>query len=598
MKFIDDDTNECLTVCGDKYLYENRCYSKCPNNTKPINWPSNECVLSFNFSDPENLTQLDNNIITNIKDIYQKSSPLGLVYSINNSTMQIYGVNKNRKDNKDLLIRSNLTYIDFSNCIQKLYNGHSELNGKDLVVVKYDIGYKSDKAKINPVEYKVINPETGSTIPLDACGENSIIISYPLINILKSFASESKKLRNLQEDDKNSLNIREKFYKGKEIYLENEEIDSFNSESKLYTDMCYPFELNGKDLILEDRFNYLFPEYSFCESNCIYNRTDFIEERVICHCSPKREVNFERPFELQKTDATVQKSKDNQKGSLLKCLSKVKKISNSFGLIFGLLIILVEIGLAILTFLYNYRVFILRIRNKFYLNDGNNMDTENIGSINSLKNCNKKTNEEIVIKTSERNLEAPPKKTTQVNTKTNLNTKNNNNNNTKNNKNSKNKEKEDEENQKEQKSKKKASLDGQEVINIRKNNVRKETNIVDDRKEKISSSNSEDSYNEKNSIETVREMDEDDDDEGIFDAIKMEEKLLRVDFEFALNKNKAEILVMILTEILDKIYVIKAIFFIHKFELVTLYVSLYLLWHMLLVSFLSLFYNNSTLHNI
>ena len=88
--------------------------------------------------------------------------------------------------------------------------------------------------------------------------------------------------------------------------------------------------MNGKDLILEDRFNYLYPIYSFCESNCVYNKTDFIYQRVYCNCSPKEEVNFERNFELLKVDVDAKTVKDNQKGSILKCLSKVKNISKNF----------------------------------------------------------------------------------------------------------------------------------------------------------------------------------------------------------------------------------------------------------------------------
>ena len=78
----------------------------------------------------------------------------------------------------------------------------------------------------------------------------------------------------------------------------------------------------------------------------------------------------------------------------------------------------------------------------------------------------------------------------------------------------------------------------------------------------------------------------------------MEKNLLTIDYNNALRKNKAEIIVMILTEILDKIYIIKAIWLLQEYELFSLYFSLYLLWHMLTLSFLSLFYNNNTLNKI
>ena len=87
-------------------------------------------------------------------------------------------------------------------------------------------------------------------------------------------------------------------------------------------------------------------------------------------------------------------------------------------------------------------------------------------------------------------------------------------------------------------------------------------------------------------------------DETLFELIKNEEKLLTVDYNYALKKNKAEIIIIVLTEILDKIYLIKAIWLLQKYEIFSLYFSLYLLWHMLIVSFLSLFYTNDTLHKI
>ena len=55
---------------------------------------------------------------------------------------------------------------------------------------------------------------------------------------------------------------------------------------------------------------------------------------------------------------------------------------------------------------------------------------------------------------------------------------------------------------------------------------------------------------------------------------------------------------MILTEIVDKIYIIKDIFFLNKYELFSIYFSLYLLWHMLILFFICLFYTNNTIHNI
>ena len=584
--YIDADTNECLYACGNKYhfLQENQdyCYSSCPGNTALVDEISKECVEVINFDNPSDLKTLDEKVIDNIKEIYPKTSKGGLVYNVNNSTLQIYGVNKNRTEKQDLIMRNNLTYIDLRNCIDKIYEKNSLSEDTDIIIVKYDIALSN--SIIKPVEYKIINSKTGAEIPLDACEENSIIISYPLSDILKNFATE-KNLRNLEDTNNNNLNLnlREKFLKGKELNLEDGKIDSFNYNNKLYTDMCYPLKLNGKDLILEDRFNYLYPLYSFCESNCLYDRTDFSTERVYCNCSPKDGVNFQRTFELLDTKANIDDVKKKQKGSILKCLGKISDIGKNFGFFYGFIILLAEIAMLLLTIFYSYKVYMMRIKKKFDIdvNRTNNFDTENIESMNlSEEKKNRNKNEEI-IKTSERNLESgnPPKRNASK-LMPNI-----------------------EEDKKKDKLKKKNNdvkgneIEDPEVINIKKNknsNIKK--NNYDLKEEKVPSANSYNLYYGK-SLEDVS-INETDDDDNIFDLIKVEQKLLTIDYDLALKKNRAEILIMVITEILDKIYLIKAIWFLNKYELFSIYFSLYLLWHMLILSFLSLFYNNSTLHKI
>ena len=87
-------------------------------------------------------------------------------------------------------------------------------------------------------------------------------------------------------------------------------------------------------------------------------------------------------------------------------------------------------------------------------------------------------------------------------------------------------------------------------------------------------------------------------DDSILNIIKKEEKLLTVDYNYALKKNRGEFIIMIITEILDKIYLIRSIWLIKKYEMFTLNLSLYLLWHMIILFFVCFFYNNTVLHKI
>jgi hypothetical protein len=359
--------------------------------------------------------------------------------------------------------------------------------------------------------------------------------------------------------------------KGKELNLENEEIDSFNIENKLYTDMCYPLKINGIDLILEDRVAYLYPDFTFCESNCVYNRTDFNLERIICNCSPKDAFNLERQFVSQNTPVDAEKVKNNQKGTLLKCLFKVSNIAHNFGFFYGLIIILIEIGLMILTLIYSYKMLYALIERKLNLNK-NCIDLDNVENDKLSDKIYKNKKKEEVIKTTERIIDEdgnPPKRNYKYNA------------------NDYNKKKDTKKvfEDKKKNNNKKDAVNAEKIEKLK---------IEENKEDKIYVSNSKNESYEKSEVSTEGDID----DENIFDMIEAEEKLLRVDYENALKNNKSEILITILTEIIDKIYLIKSIWLLQKYELFSLYFSLYLLWHMLLLFFLSLFYNNSTFHKI
>ena len=592
--YFDDETKECMVKCNaNKYIYKDTCYESCPNKTKVLDQISKTCEDILLFDEEEKmktLEDLEKKVDSTIINLYEKTTSVGLVYNIDNSSLQFYGVSKNAQPDQSLIMRSNLTYIDISKCLDKLYKKmQSSPNGdSDIVIVKYDIGDVTNSTTINPVEYKLVNSKNGETISMDVCQDNSILISYPLSSILNNFPTRNRKRRKLQETEEATsldLNFREQFLLGKELNLKDNEIDIFNPENKIYTDMCYPLEIDGKNLILEDRFSYLYPIFTFCESNCKYNNTDFVMERINCYCSPKKDgINLDRTFVYQKSEVDIQKIKDNQKSTIFKCLSKISNLSSNFGFFYGLILILIEIGMLLLTLLYSYKALNMRIKRKFDINGEDIYDiNEDNESDNDIENndlnekkieaSNKKNKKKIntgVIKTTERNLKTnPPKKNIFTNDKSDKNTQN-------------------------KKNIKKKLPESDKKVNT--NNIinTKKINKNRDIEEKISSSDYPSMDYEKNSLETMKDMEE----ESIFTLIKMEEKLLRVDYEVALKKNKTEVLIMIMTEMMDKIYLLKSVWLLQKYEIFSLHFSLYVLWHMMMMSFLCLFYDNSMLHKI
>ena len=594
--YFDEETKECLVKCSaNKYIYKNTCYKECPGKTKVLDQISKICEDILVFDEEEKMKTIEdletkmNNEAT-FKELYEKTTSVGLVYNIDNSSLQFYGVNKKSEPDQNLIMRSNLTYIDISKCLDKLYKKASNdlKDGDDIVIVKYDIGDVTNSTTINPVEYKLVNSRTGKPIPMTDCEDNSILISYPLSSILNNFPTRNrKKTRKLQESEVAmtlDLNLKEQFLLGKELYLQDNEIDIFNFENKIYNDMCYPLEIDGKNLILEDRFNYLYPIFTFCESNCIYNNTDFINERINCYCSPKDQVKLDRTFVYKKSEADIQKVKDNQKSTILKCISKISDLSKNFGFFYGLIIFLIEIGMILLTLLYSYKVLNMRIKRKYDINgddkydidddDDNDNDNDienndlNEKKIEANDKKNKKKLNTGVIKTTERNLKTnPPKKNVFANDKNDKNNKKNT----------------------------KKKVETSDKKGNAKNNINtKKVNKNIDLEEKISASDYPSMDSEKSSAISMNDMEE----ESVFSQIKSEEKLLRVNYEVALKKNKAEVLIIIMTEILDKIYLIKSIWLLQKYEIFSLQFSLYVLWHMMMLSFLCFFYDNNMLHKI
>ncbi len=78
-------------------------------------------------------------------------------------------------------------------------------------------------------------------------------------------------------------------------------------------------------------------------------------------------------------------------------------------------------------------------------------------------------------------------------------------------------------------------------------------------------------------------------DEGLFTAIKKEHKILRAPFTYALKKDKQSFPVVVLTEIFDKIYFTKTFFLFRKFDIFPIMISLYILYHILVLVLSTMF---------
>ena len=592
MEYWNNNTKQCYpNRCSEYKLYEYNkvCYEKqCPNPTvsdDPENNPY-ECVTK-KYSTSTNINETYNYIKEEIIDLYKavkSTKPGGIIYNNFNTTMQLYGIkgsiqntNANSKS-KDTVVRSGLSYIDIGSCSEKVFKNNRMDKDEDIVVLKFDLENQKKKSLINPVEYEFVSSKTGKKLDMSVCTKNDVVISYSLFDILNNF--RRGKMRTIEEIESDEefdnilAKIQKQYEKAKKI-KEEYDMDTFNINSSLYEDICMTFQVKGRDLVLEDRVGYLYPEYSLCEENCTYSHIDFELERVYCNCPLKTDFDLSREHKFilneNNSDVIMSRQKGPTNFAVIKCMSRLKEsdsIKKNAGFFFTIIIIIFQVILLFITIFYNYKNLKAKINKNSVINSDEDFEKEfNVEKIDvkPKKNItNKKINNfknDVNIKTSERPLNSPPPK-------------------------------------------KRGDLKVDKVSG----NDMKLKNKVFEEKEKEKEKENEKINNDVN--ETINELSENIDDDfsddsiskdyftDILDSVRNEEKLLRIKFESAIQSDQSNTFIMILTEIWDKIYLIKTLCLLGKYEMFSIYFSLYLLYHLLLLSFIVCFYNIETIHNI
>ena len=306
-KNLVEENSQCLISCSENYKFKysirDICREECPYFTD-LNEEKDECVFFDlnNENNITNLTLLKDAANVQIKELYEGSEHLGgYLYNRFNASLHFYATDL-KNTLTDISFKSNLTYIDLSTCIQKIYDLDNEtyLNeNHTILIAKYDLItntlndntaaqiINNDKYLINKVEYELFSSNMSEKLIYNSstCGPYELIVSYPLtLNRFNNY------IGGLNQNE-----YRKKFEIGKKLYLRDNNIDTFNFNNTVYKNFCRSLEIDGKDLIFEDRYKYLYPnDKILCESNCIMNNTNFELERMICLCSLKDDFNISR----------------------------------------------------------------------------------------------------------------------------------------------------------------------------------------------------------------------------------------------------------------------------------------------------------------
>ena len=185
---------------------------------------------------------------------------IGKIYEIfgNDYNIKISPINTNKYKNIS-------TYIDFLNCenILRTKNGLSSSN--ILTTYQIEIDNPNEQMLINNLQYEVYD-ENKIKLDLSDCQNEIIKINYKI--------------------NTSMINMTKVQY-----YFE-QGINVFDIKDEFFNDICYPYSENDSDMILKDRVNDIYENYSICENNCEFDRINITLNMVTCKCNVKTKIEL------------------------------------------------------------------------------------------------------------------------------------------------------------------------------------------------------------------------------------------------------------------------------------------------------------------
>ena len=431
-----EEKNQCTYNCDEDgeitniWAFKKICYEECPEFTKQ-DPPQKRCIF-YQLDEASDLEHLRNYVSVQVKELYESGPEGGVLYNNLDASLQIYSIGRNFND-KELQLKSNLSYIELDTCLNKVFDDQNITDDDRIYVVKYDLlnskssqlsgqntgdgeeigeGEKTTENNnknnkntenylANQVEYEFYSSKTLKRIEISVCEPKEIIVSYPIAYTLAKFDSNGR----------NNNEYRNKLQIGKDLHNQNKDIDTFNFNNSVYKELCTPIVINGKDLVLEDRYENLFPNnVTLCEENCTVYYIDYELERVNCKCNYKEILDFNREepvtIDLLNDPNFNHPSQSGANGEVIKCLSKLPgkdSILKNEAFYYSAVITVAEASMILVAVFHGIKAVSGNITN--LMNKPNLQN--NIGNKEAKKIEFKNDN---VISTSNRVLNNPPKK--------------------------------------------------------------------------------------------------------------------------------------------------------------------------------------------
>ena len=266
-----------------------------------------------------------NNILDNLEDIVNQIDE--------NKTYQIIGENitigvmpidyldvNNTNKNKEIFSSS----TNFTECEKILREYYKIESPRKITFIQVELNNTNDDILINQIEYQVYDDKKNQ-LNLSLCNSSNLTVYH----LLKNDKQEEVDLISFFQ--KNGINI-------------------LDLNDNFFNDVCLPYSDLENDLTLNDRIKDLYKNYTFCEKNCKLVNINFEENKAICNCSIKENMNASN-FNFESLNIQTEKKNNNFK--IIKCHNGFTSIKDNlanlgFWIFLGLM--LLNILLLILHF--------------------------------------------------------------------------------------------------------------------------------------------------------------------------------------------------------------------------------------------------------
>ena len=253
-------SGDCTIECSNgtyQFLHNHTCLYSCPHNYE-LNPEKKICVIKT-FDHTTTSSEFKSKIMDNILEYVNSSK------TINGSDFLAVVLTSDDMDPKEQL-KKGISAVDLGNCPEIIKKHYNISKDESLIILnmesKKNITKQNEEnndnslniGKNNQIE---IYDFSGRKLDLSVCKENIKIMKY---------------IKDVEELDIDSA-----------MSLSGQGIDVFNANDSFFNDLCHRYDnVDGKDIIINDRRKDIYQNVSFCQDGCKYKGMDY--ELMIANC--------------------------------------------------------------------------------------------------------------------------------------------------------------------------------------------------------------------------------------------------------------------------------------------------------------------------